>query len=125
MLIGGGVVDEQRAAEICAQTDIPPINLVNNTNFKQLTYILQNAQLTIGGDTGPVHLSAGVGTKTIMLMGPTDANRNGPYGQAENAIEVPRDCKYCWKRACPQQKDCLAAITVDRVQEKVEQLLHR
>ena len=34
-----------------------------------------------------MHLSAGVGTKTIMLMGPTNANRNGPYGQMENAIE--------------------------------------
>ena len=121
VLVGGGVVDEQRAAEICAATEIPPINLVGRTNFKQLTYLLQHAQVTIGGDTGPVHLSAGVGTKTIMLMGPTDANRNGPYGQMENAIEVDRPCKYCWNRACPKGLDCLAAIAVQQVQAKVEE----
>ena len=123
VIVGGGVVDEQRAAEICAKTEIPPINLVGRTNFKQLTYILQNAQLVIGGDTGPVHLSAGVGTKTIMLMGPTDANRNGPYGQLANAIEVDRTCKYCWKRACPKKLDCLANIQVNQVEEKIKELL--
>ena len=124
VLVGGGVVDEQRAAEICAQTDIPPLDLVGRTNFKQLTYILQNAQLVIGGDTGPVHLAAGVGTKTIMLMGPTDANRNGPYGQMENAIEADRSCKYCWKRACPKQLDCLANIQVQQVEQRIGELLH-
>ena len=123
VIVGGGAVDEQRAAEICAAAEIPPINLVGRTNFKQLTYVLQNAQLTIGGDTGPVHLSAGVGTKTIMVMGPTDANRNGPYGQLENAIEVERSCKYCWNRACPKGLDCLADITVQQVRAKVEELI--
>ena len=122
VLVGGGLVDEQRAAEICSYSDIPPLNLVGRTNFKQLTYILQNARLTVGGDTGPVHLSAGMGTKTIMLMGPTDANRNGPYGQMENAIEVDRPCRYCWKRACPKNIDCLQNITVEQVWKKIEEL---
>lgn len=123
VIVGGGAVDEQRAAELCAAAEIPPINLVGRTNFKQLTCVLQHAQLTIGGDTGPVHLSAGVGTKTIMVMGPTDANRNGPYGQLENAIEVERSCKYCWNRACPKGLDCLADITVQQVRAKVEELM--
>lgn len=123
VIVGGGAVDEQRAAELCAAAEIPPINLVGRTNFKQLTCVLQHAQLTIGGDTGPVHLSAGVGTKTIMVMGPTDANRNGPYGQLENAIEVERSCKYCWNRACPKGLDCLADITVQQVRAKVEELI--
>ena len=58
-----------------------------------------------------------------MLMGPTDANRNGPYGQLENAIEADHDCKYCWKRACPKGEDCLAKISVKQVIEKLEKLL--
>ena len=54
-----------------------------------------------------------------MLMGPTDANRNGPYNQTENAIEVDRPCKACWKRACPLNTDCLEKITVRQVEEKI------
>ncbi len=123
VLVGGGLVDEQRAAEICAQMEIPPLNLVGRTNFKQLTYLLQNARLTLGGDTGPVHLSSGLGTPTVMVMGPTDANRNGPYGQLENAIEVSHSCRYCWQRACPKKLDCLEDITVEQVKKKIEEIL--
>lgn len=54
-----------------------------------------------------------------MLMGPTDANRNGPYGQIENAIEVDRNCRGCWKRVCPKNKDCLKKISVRQVEQKI------
>ena len=123
VIIGGGVVDSQLAAEIDAAAEIPPVNLVGKTTLKQLAYILKNARLTLGGDTGPVHLSAGLGTPTVMVMGPTDANRNGPYGQLENAIEADRPCKYCWKRACPKGMDCLARISVADVKTRLQQLL--
>ena len=100
--------------------EIPPINLINKTNWAQLAYVIKNARLVIGGDTGAVHLSAALGTRTIMLMGPTDANRNGPYGQLENAIEVDRDCKACWKRSCPNNVfDCLEKITARQVEQKI------
>ncbi len=123
VLVGGGTLDESLAAEIGAAAEIPPVNLVGKTSLKQLAYILQNAVLTLGGDTGPVHLSAGLGTKTVMVMGPTDANRNGPYGQLENAIEADWPCRYCWKRACPRGHDCLSRISVEQVKEKIRTVL--
>ncbi|MDD3115254.1 MAG: glycosyltransferase family 9 protein, partial [Anaerovibrio sp.] len=101
----------------------PPVNMVGRTTLKQLAYVIREAQAVVGGDTGPVHLGAGVGTPAVMLMGPTDANRNGPYGQLENAIEVPRACKYCWKRACPRELDCLEQITMEMVCEKLKPYL--
>ena len=106
-------------------SEIPPVNLVGRTNLKQLAHIFTRAALVLGGDTGPVHLAAGLGTPTVMLMGPTDANRNGPYGQQENAIEVDRPCRACWKRACPKGLDCLAAITPEMVVERMRPLLSR
>jgi heptosyltransferase I len=123
VLIGGGVVDERLAAEIVSAAEIPPVSLVGKTSLKQLAAVIQGARFTLGGDTGPVHLSAGLGMQTIMLMGPTDANRNGPYGQPDHAIEVNRPCKYCWKRACPKGLDCLARISVEQVKEKIEMVI--
>lgn len=123
VLVGGGAVDEQRAAAISEQSEIPPVNLVGQTNLRQLVYTIQQAQLVIGGDTGPVHLASGLKVPTIMLMGPTDAARNGPYGQLANAIEVDRSCKHCWKRVCPDNKDCLSAIELDQVMSKAEAIL--
>lgn len=123
VLVGGGHLDATIAADIMAAARIPPINLVGRTNLKQLAHLFTRAALVLGGDTGPVHLAAGLGRPTVMLMGPTDANRNGPYGQQENAIEVDRSCRGCWKRACPKGLDCLAAITVDAVAEKITAVL--
>ena len=123
VVVGGGPVDEGIAAEIASLVEIPPVNLVGRTSLVQLACLLRQAQLVLGGDTGPVHLAAGLGVKTVMVMGPTDANRNGPYGQTENAIEVDRPCRYCWKRACPKGLDCLEAIRVSAVEEKIGTLL--
>ena len=123
VFIGGGTVDTGLVADIAAAAEIPPVNLVGKTSLKQLAQIIREGRFTIGGDTGPVHLSAGLHQPTIMLMGPTDANRNGPYGQQQNAIEVDRPCKYCWKRACPKGFDCLANITVEQVKKKINEVL--
>lgn len=119
VLVGGGRLDETLAQDIMRASEILPVNLVGRTNLKQLAHIFTRAALVLGGDTGPVHLAAGLGTPTVMLMGPTDANRNGPYGQIQNAIEVDRSCRGCWKRACPKGLDCLAAITPDEVAAKI------
>ena len=123
VLVGGGHLDATIAADIMAAARIPPVNLVGRTNLKQLAHLFTRAALVLGGDTGPVHLAAGLGRPTVMLMGPTDANRNGPYGQQENAIEVDRSCRGCWKRACPKGLDCLAAISVDEAEKKITAVL--
>ena len=123
VIIGGGAMDGQLAADIEAAAEIPPINLVGATTLKQLAYVIKNAKAVVGGDTGPVHLAAGLGIPTVMVMGPTDANRNGPYGQLENAIEANRPCKYCWKRACPKGLECLSVIHPRDVEEKLKEIL--
>ncbi len=123
VIVGGGPVDEGIAAEIVSLTEIPPVNMVGRTSLVQLAALLQGARFVLGGDTGPVHLAAGLGVKTVMIMGPTDANRNGPYGQPENALEAERPCRYCWKRACPKGFDCLKNIGVARVENTIGSLL--
>lgn len=121
VLVGNGEVDEQRAAEIESLMEIPPINLINRTNLMQLTQIIKNSKFAVGGDTGTVHLAAGLKIPTIMLMGPTDSNRNGAFEQI--SIEVERDCKGCWQRACPKNFDCLENISADTVIKKISEIL--
>jgi heptosyltransferase I len=41
------------------------------------------AQLFVGGDTGPLHLAAAVGTPIVAIYGPTDRARNGPFSPAD------------------------------------------
>jgi heptosyltransferase-1 len=56
------------------------------TNLRELAFILQNARVVAGGDTGPLHLADALGTKVVGLYGPTNPSRNGPYGQLQRTI---------------------------------------
>jgi heptosyltransferase-1 len=45
-----------------------------------LIALTRRAKLVIGGDTGPTHLAAALGIPVVAIFGPTDPERNGPYG---------------------------------------------
>jgi heptosyltransferase I len=53
--------------------------LAYNGTLSALMALLRNALCVVGGDTGPVHLAAALGTPVVALFGPTDPARNGPY----------------------------------------------
>jgi heptosyltransferase-1 len=121
----GGPGDRALAELISLMTKIPPIDLTGKTTLKQLAYVIQKAKVFVGGDTGPMHLSAAVGTPTLALMGPTDTIRNGPYGPGHSAIVVPHECAGCWQRSCPKKWDCLQSLSVDQIYEAVKVLLKK
>ena len=56
------------------------------TNLRELAFVLKHASVVVGGDTGPLHLADALGTRVVGLYGPTDARRNGPYGQISRTI---------------------------------------
>ncbi|HEX8254277.1 MAG TPA: glycosyltransferase family 9 protein [Thermoanaerobaculia bacterium] len=70
--------------ELAEEIGVP---LAPPTNLRELAFILQQAKVVIGGDTGPLHLATALGTKVVGLYGPTDPRRNGPYGQLDNCID--------------------------------------
>lgn len=72
---------ERELAEATGARLAPP------TNLRQLAWILRNAEVVIGGDTGPLHLADALGTKVIGLYGPTNPRRNGPYHQPQHVID--------------------------------------
>ncbi|MCX7970010.1 MAG: glycosyltransferase family 9 protein [Negativicutes bacterium] len=120
-LLAGGAGDRPLTAAIVSRAGGGVTDLAGRTSLRQLTGLLRRAALCVGGDTGPVHLAAAVGTPTVAILGPTDNRRNGPYGENSIGIEVPRDCAGCWRRRCPRQLDCLAAVSLRQVLEACEQ----
>ena len=53
--------------------------LAYNGSLDHLMALLRNAVCVVGGDTGPLHRAAALGTPVVALFGPTDPARNGPY----------------------------------------------
>lgn len=50
--------------------------------LSRIKAVLESARLFIGGDSGPGHIAAALGTPVVSLFGPTDPSRSGPTGQA-------------------------------------------
>ena len=72
---------ERELAEATGARIAPP------TTLRELAGILRTAEVVIGGDTGPLHLAAALGSKVIGLYGPTDPRRNGPYGPLSRVVD--------------------------------------
>lgn len=122
-VVVGGPGDRKLLDRLNQTAEIPAVDLIGKTSLKQLAYVIRHATAFVGGDTGPMHLSAALGTPTIALMGPTDTNRNGPLGQGHIALVTERPCIGCWQRKCPKNLDCLAEISVDEVYRAIKKLL--
>ena len=55
------------------------LNLTGNTSLVSLPALIQRADWVISNDSGPMHLSAALGVRTLGIFGPTDPRRFGPY----------------------------------------------
>lgn len=121
----GGAKEITSFAEMQAMMRIPPVNLIGKTTLKQLAYLIRRSKAFVGGDTGPMHLAAATGAPVVALYGPTDTNRNGPFGSGHKSIMIDRDCAGCWQRQCPKSMDCLAQISVVEVYNSLQAILGR
>jgi heptosyltransferase-1 len=115
--------DDLAAPLVAASGDAAPF--VYRGSLGELMALLRNAACVVGGDTGPLHLAAALGTPTVALFGPTDPARNGPYRGGDTQ---PSDRKDIVLRAVgvrtthkrgSQPHPSMLAITVDQVFEAV------
>lgn len=59
----------------------PPVNIAGQTaNLGQLVWVLNQAHIVLGVDSGPLHIAAALCKPTLHLYGPTDENIWGPWG---------------------------------------------
>ena len=92
------------------------IAIMPQSTIKQLAAIIKSCDLFVGSDTGPTHLAAALEIPVVSLYGPSDPERNGPYGTKNIIIQKDIPCVSCWKREC-DTIDCMKNISVDEVFE--------
>ena len=96
-------------------------NIAGKTTLTQLASILHTCNVFIGNDSGPMHLAAAVGTRTIGLYGPGDPTRFGPVGLKCRTIRQKPDCPPCAGATCRFGKDgCMSKIQVADVIQTLE-----
>jgi heptosyltransferase I len=98
------------------------VRTVPAPDLPTLAALLRRARLMLGGDSGPTHLAHTLGTPVLMVMGPTDPERSGPYGAPDHALYRRLPCSFCYKRLT-ETKACLLEVPPRRVAERAAEIL--
>jgi ADP-heptose:LPS heptosyltransferase len=71
------------------------LNLTNALSIDQLPTLMNQSDLVIANDSGPMHLAAAMNLSVLSLFGPTDPKMYGPYpseSKRNHVIQSPSNC---------------------------------
>lgn len=117
------------------QSDVPVRSFAGKGNIKVTAAVLEQADLFIGNDAGPMHLAAAVGTPTLAIFGLSNAQAWGPYsggapGRQALVVKMDLPCMPCFYRGhdlgTPEgcmTRDCLTLLGIDPVAAAARRLL--
>jgi lipopolysaccharide heptosyltransferase II len=128
VILIGGKEDIPLAEEIAAKTGSKPLNMAGKANLLQLGALLEQCDILVSGDTGPMHIATAVGTRVVALFGAADPERTGPVGSGHRIIQaadVP--CIPCGSRTCNNREylECMEKIPVSLVFETIRDMLNK
>lgn len=122
VLLSWGNENERAAANEIAAAIGPGARVIDRYPLKGFAAVLKQVDLVVGGDTGPVHIAAAVGTPTVSLYRASDGRRSGPCGTQHVIIQAPLHCTACFRTKCQRDHECRASITVSSVLKGIESI---
>lgn len=86
------------------------------TTIGELGALLACCDFTISNDSGPMHISAAVGTPTLGIFGPTNPLLQGPFGPRNAWVRLEGlDCLGCNLTRCTIGKICMRDLPPETV----------
>ncbi len=107
--------------EVAEKSKIKPIILTGKTTLAEVAAILSVCDLLVSNDTGPAHISAALGTKTLVIFGPTNPKTTQPWNS--EIVYKNVECSPCMLRDCPIDHRCMTRISAEEVFEIVREKL--
>lgn len=134
VILTAGPSNKERAfvAEIEQTCQQSVYNIAGKDTLKQLLCLLQQADLVISPDSGPLHMAGSVNTPTIGLLAASNYKRSGSYQFPELTVDkYPEACQLFLNKTVDEVKwgtktefpGAMDLITVDDVKLKVNQVL--
>jgi ADP-heptose:LPS heptosyltransferase len=93
----GGPGEVALGAEAARRAGIPLANLCGKLGLVELAALGEELSLLVTPDTGPMHLAAWTGLRTLNLsVGPVSAYETGPYQPGHFVLRPRMSCRGCW-----------------------------
>ena len=133
---GAGVVltgtPEDRAQVEIVRAALPPdrvADLSTGVGLLTVAAAIEQLDVFVTGDTGPMHLAHAVGTPVVAVFGPSDPRRYGPRGAHDAIVRIDLPCSPCNRIRLPPARctghvpDCLAGIATPPVLAAIDEVL--
>jgi ADP-heptose:LPS heptosyltransferase len=134
ILITGGPSDGSLVEEVVNRAKVSAHRLVSAAGVRAVSAVLEQLDLFVTCDTGPMHIAHAVGAPNLAIFGPSDPVRYGPEGNGQKrfVLRQPLHCSPCNMIRKPPPEcsaldapDCLQTIDVDRALRAALGLLGR
>ncbi len=117
-----GATDELKVSnEVYERSKNKPIILTGKTDLAEAMAILSQVDLLVSNDMGLAHVASAVGTKTLVIFGPTNPLTTQPLNS--EIIYKNVECSPCMLRDCPIDHRCMTWISAAEVYEKSKLIL--
>ncbi|MBN1871577.1 MAG: glycosyltransferase family 9 protein [Candidatus Omnitrophica bacterium] len=129
IVLVSGSEEKRQVGELKRSLGKDIVDMSGETSVGELAALLKRSNLFISNDSGPVHVSTGVGTPNIVIFGRKQPGlsptRWGPRGDGDIVFHKDAGCKVCLAHNCKEGFKCLRAVTVDEVFNAVRSLLDK
>ncbi len=99
------------------------IDLREQLDLKKSLKVLKESRLVLSTDSGPAHLAAALGVKTVSLFGATDSEKTAPVGLNSQILRSELSCSPCLKRVCFHSipMACMKEISILKVFNQINE----
>ncbi len=100
--------------------------LLPRMGYKALASVYRACGHMIGPDTGPLHLAAVAGAKTVSVYRGSSGEYAAPVGPGHRFFQAPLPCAACQikgEKVCPRDAECRRSIDPARVAEAMAELV--
>ena len=106
----------QHLVSACQEAGVPVLSLQGRLGLEEAAAVIRRARCFIGIDSGMAHLACAAGRPTVVLFGPSDAQKWGVDGRAHATVKAELACAPCfifgYHKPC-HSVACMQQITVE------------
>jgi ADP-heptose:LPS heptosyltransferase len=124
LVLSGDEGERELVEQVRAGSGVPVASLAGRLDLAGLAALLDAAPLLLAGNTGPVHVAAGLGTPVVDLYALTNPQHT-PWQVPSRVLSHDVPCRWCFGSVCRERHHlCLRGVTPEQVVGAALELLH-
>lgn len=95
-------------------------------SLRSLAAVCRACGQMAGPDTGPLHIAAAVGAKTVSVFRGSDGKYAAPRGPGHRFLQAPLPCTACQikgEKVCPRDAECRKSIAPEEAARRMAELM--